>query len=69
MSMSNPWYEARVFAPVNRPIIYFTTNGKAGVLKGVRHDWKWLREKYAIEYWAYQSEIRMQVNDVELWKK
>lgn len=47
-------------------IIYCTTNGKLGILKNTEKtideatesDWKTLKEKLNIKYWAYQNQIK-----------
>ena len=53
------WRNADVHCPKseNGPIVYCTTNKKVGTLKSVRNQWEWLKEKYSIKWWCYQSEI------------
>ena len=58
----------------NEPIIYVTGNNKVGTLKNTADflggdetnkfsGFEWLREKYNIKYWCYQSQLAIQSED------
>lgn len=61
------WYKADICPEEFYAILYCTTNGRLGVFKEGKvkdkRDWKWLVEKYSIEYWTTQYEIIRQIND------
>ena len=55
------WKHADVYSPEQNyePIIYCTINGKIGVFKNTKsfQHWKFLKDKYHIEWWCYQHYI------------
>ena len=70
--ISFEWNSAN-FAPADwyAPILYISGNNKIGVLKDTvswlggewkdksKHysDWEWLKDKYNIKFWVYQSQL------------
>ena len=65
-SATEMWHRSDTFEPADAPIVYFTGKGKAGTLRGIKHSWEWLVEKYNIRYWAYQSEVYLQIQEKAL---
>lgn len=52
------------------PVVYVTKSGKLGALKDTMShpygqepvsNWKWVVEKYSIEWWTYQTSITNQI--------
>ena len=63
------WVSASIEpSSIFEPIIYQTNNNKLGVFKNTcsmyngdestaHSNWYWLKNKYSIKYWTYQSEL------------
>lgn len=54
-------------ADIDEPVLAWTNNDKLVVFKNTKSylcgnpnpysNWKWLRDKYNIKFWAYQTEV------------
>ena len=55
------WFDSIECPEPNRSLIVHTLNNKCMCIKDCRDkgNWEWLVSKYAINWWAYQDEIKV----------
>ena len=57
--LSSLWNNSNIVPSGNKSILYFTKNGKIGVIKAIKsNDWDWyVVDKYSIVKWAYIDDL------------
>ena len=57
--ISSLWNDSNIAPYSNKSILYFTKNGKIGVIKAIKSDnWDWyVSDKYSIVKWVYVDNL------------